>query len=475
MSTSSQAVAASAASIERNGDGRRRPRLERLFEDLEWPDRRVFLEARRAARRFALEVYEADQSGADAASRARLAGAWTLFATMRAELTAAPGAATALARALEAGTGISLLSLAREVLRAPELLTVSPTEAIETQLTMLTVLAPLRSASLWMVDETGQIQCTRHVGEGTPTRGAKQVAQAVIAGDSEEHTPRRLLIGLPVGRWPKPIAALVGSAQPGMGELCQSFLSESVSLIAAVLERDALLAANAASERALVETSERKLTRLGFDLHDGPIQDVAVCADDVRHFREELDEILDRPAQRKLVRGRLKALESQLVTIDVDLRRISNEVRAASILLNRPFVRAVRDLAKAFAARTKVEPTLELGGDMSTVSASQQIALLNIIHEALANIREHSNATAVEIVVCAGADGVEAKVVDNGCGFDLEPTLSRAAREGRLGLVAMHERVRLLGGQCRIESRLGGPTLVAVAIERWEPIAQASA
>jgi signal transduction histidine kinase len=45
----------------------------------------------------------------------------------------------------------------------------------------------------------------------------------------------------------------------------------------------------------------------------------------------------------------------------------------------------------------------------------------------------------------------------------------RAAREGRIGLIAMNERVRLLGGQCRIDSRPGGPTVVSVALEPWAP------
>ena len=72
-----------------------------------------------------------------------------------------------------------------------------------------------------------------------------------------------------------------------------------------------------------------------------------------------------------------------------------------------------------------------------------------------------------KITVSVDAHGVEAKVVDNGLGFDLESTLMRAARDGRTGLLAMNERVRLLGGQCRIESRPDGPTLVWVTLERW--------
>lgn len=447
-------------------------RLERLFEEVDWPERRVFLRARRRARMRAIEVIEGGGLAADVPRTSLLVAAAELFGGMRTELTASPQDAAQLAGRIEEVLGLGRRALAREVLRSPELLTMSATAAVEVQLTMLTALAPLRSASLWTLDDAEQIQCTFHVGEGSPSRGARQLAQQLYAGERVEPGPRRLLLGLPVGRWRQPLAALVGSARPGMRDACHAFLLEAVPMLGAILERDALLAANAASERALVESSERKLTRLGFDLHDGPIQDVAVAAEDLRALRDQLETMLEDAALRKLVRQRVDGVESQLLTLDVDLRRISNEVRAASVLLNRPFARALRDIAQAFAARTDIEPRLALDGEMGQLSASQQIALLNIIHEALANVREHSDAKTVEIVVSANTEGVEAQIVDDGHGFDLEPTLIRAAHEGRLGLVAMHERVRLLGGQCRIDSRPGGPTVISVALERWEPLAQ---
>lgn len=479
MTTTSQASGEHGVSTRRRRETHARSvpadlrRLERLFAEVEWPERRVFLRARRRARKRALEALEGGGSGADASRMALLVACAELFGCMRPELTASPQDAARLARQIEEGMGVTRLALAREVLRSPDLLTMSPAAAVDAQLAMLAALAPLRSASLWTLDDAEQIQCMRHIGEGNPSRGAKQLAQQMLAGESAEPAPRRLLLGLPVGRWQKkPVAALVGSARPGTRGVCHSFLEEGVSMLGAILERDALLAGNAASERALVESSERKLTRLGFDLHDGPIQDVAVVAEDFRVLRDQLDTILADAGHRNLVRGRLNELESQLVTLDVDMRRISNEVRAASFLLNRPFSRALRDVAQAFAARTNIEPRLAVDGEMGSLSASQQIALLNIIHEALANVREHSDATKVEIVVSANAEGVEAQVIDNGHGFDLEPALIRAAREGRLGLVAMHERARMLGGQCRIDSRPGGPTVVSVALERWEPIAQ---
>jgi signal transduction histidine kinase len=445
-------------------------RLERVFADCEWPERRVFVRARKRARARALEVLEHGGQGAEGNRAALLIAAAELFGAMRAELAASPQDAARLATAFEEVTGLPRLALAREVVRAPELLTLLPAVAIEVQLKMLMAFAPLRDASLWTLDDAEQVSCVGYGGEGGPSRGVRELAKRLLAGESPDAAPRRQLLGLPVGRWQQPLAALVGSSRPGARDVCQAFLGEAVPMLSAILERDALLTANAASERALVQSSERKLTRLGFDLHDGPIQDVAVLAEDLRLFRNQLEILLRSPRHRGVARERLDNLDAQIFALDGELRRISNEVHAASAFLNRPFAGALRDIIQAFAVRTNVEPKLTLDGETRLISASQQIALLNIIHEALTNVREHSDATEVEVAVSVNAEGVEAQITDNGRGFDLEATLIRAARRGRLGLVAMHERVRLLGGQCRIDSRPGGPTVVSIALERWEPL-----
>jgi signal transduction histidine kinase len=444
-------------------------RLERLFEGREWPERRAFVRACDEARRRALEVLEGGDPGTDATRTALLVAAAELFGALRVELAASPREAAHLAQRLQSVVGVSRIALAREVLRAPGLLTLSPTVAIDVQLAMLVSFAQLRSVSLWTLDDAEHVNCMRHVGEGAPSRGARQLAQQVLTGQSPEPSARRLLRALPVGRWRRPVAALVGSARPRTRESARAFLAEGTAMLAAILERDALLAENAASERALVESSERKLTRLGFDLHDGPIQNVAALAQDLRLFASQLEGILPTPTERQLIRGRMEDFDAQLVAVDDELRRLARAVHAP-VLLNRPFARALRDITQAFAARTNIEPNLTLEGTMSLLSPSQQTALLNIVHEALTNIREHSGATEVDIAIAVDANGVEAQIQDNGLGFDVEMTLLRAAQEGRVGLVAMHERVRLLGGRCRIESRPGGPTSVFVALERWQPL-----
>jgi signal transduction histidine kinase len=109
---------------------------------------------------------------------------------------------------------------------------------------------------------------------------------------------------------------------------------------------------------------------------------------------------------------------------------------------------------------------VRFAGDFTGLTDSQHITLLGLIRESLSNIREHSDADDVSILISSTRDGVDATVTDDGRGFDPETSLMRAAREGHLGLVGMHERVRLLGGQTQIESRPGGPTRISVSLPK---------
>ena len=104
---------------------------------------------------------------------------------------------------------------------------------------------------------------------------------------------------------------------------------------------------------------------------------------------------------------------------------------------------------------------------MAALTDSQQIALLALIREGLNNVHKHSGAHGVTITIAAHAEGVDAVITDDGRGFDPEKTLVRAAREGHLGVVGIHERVRMLGGRARIESRPGGPTVISVSLPYW--------
>jgi signal transduction histidine kinase len=104
------------------------------------------------------------------------------------------------------------------------------------------------------------------------------------------------------------------------------------------------------------------------------------------------------------------------------------------------------------------------------MTASQRIALYRIVQEGLANIRKHSDATNARVTLHATERAIELQIVDDGKGFCVDQTLIRAAKGGRLGLVGIGERIRMLGGTFDVESRPGGPTTLSLVLPRWRPV-----
>jgi signal transduction histidine kinase len=194
-----------------------------------------------------------------------------------------------------------------------------------------------------------------------------------------------------------------------------------------------------------------------------------MLAEDLRMFRDQLATVIDDPASRERTLGRVDDLEARLVALEGDLRRISGSL-LSPFLLPDSLPDAVAQVAEAFTERTQIEPEIKFEGELTELSDSQQIAVLALIREALSNVREHSDAEHVTITLSGGRDGVQATVTDDGRGFDPETALVKAARSGHLGLVGMHERMRMLGGQTRIDSRPGGPTVISLSLPAWPAI-----
>ena len=223
----------------------------------------------------------------------------------------------------------------------------------------------------------------------------------------------------------------------------------------------------------LVKGTERRLTRLGFDLHDGPIQDVLALAAESKSLRDELYPFIAEQRREHAVE-QLDGFRTRLVELDRDLRELAHSLESKSAV-SRPIEEVLHREVEAFSSRSGIATDLRVDGHSSFLSASQRITLFRAAQEALSNIREHSGATSVRVVLRCRRAWTELTVADDGCGFSVEPGLARAARRGRLGLIGIHERVRMLGGTFRIDSAEGGPTTLTVTLPRWEPLDPAAA
>jgi signal transduction histidine kinase len=354
----------------------------------------------------------------------------------------------------------------------PSIIQLPPAVAIEMQLKVLFALTNVEHVSLWTLGAFDGLRSRVHVGRGKRDRRASLVARAVLEGTQAEGSAT--LQGVPVLRWQRTDGVLVFDVLAEDATAAITAARTASGALALVLEREALLIRTSARERALVEPRERLLTRLGFDLHDGPIQDVAALAGDIRLFRSQLADVLATTEVPDLLLGRIDDFEARVGAIDRGLRQMIHSLESPG-MTRQPLADALRRETEAFKEETDVPVELVVRGDVTSLTDSQRIAIVRIVQESLTNIREHAHASRVSVAVMATANEIAVDVNDDGRGFDVERTLVRAARAGRLGLLGMSERVRLLGGRFDVRSHTGDGTKVSIVLPAWRPTANEAA
>ena len=346
------------------------------------------------------------------------------------------------------------------------LLDLPPDRAIGAALSLALVLAPIRQVSLWEVDGHGNAGCCSHAGL-FPSKRTAQLANRILDGKAGNESTG-LLVGVAITRGEHPVAALMARPEAGGRARCEALLRQLAPTLGAQLQQRALNERAATSERQLTEASERRLTRLAFDLHDGPLQNVAGITGDIGVLRRRLGGAVSDAELRLQLLGCVDDLEARLQAIDTELRDFAHSLESPCAP-RLAFTHLLDGELQAFARQTDIRPGMELEGDLDNLTDSQRIALWRIIQESLANAREHSGAREVRVKAVAAQDSLQVEIVDDGRGFEVRQTLMDSARRGRLGLVSISERARLLGGSCEIRSKPGGPTSICVTLPRWRP------
>jgi signal transduction histidine kinase len=340
-------------------------------------------------------------------------------------------------------------------LQAPQLTELPPSAVLEVELSLLVALGSAVEASVWVRDEARRPKCICAVGETATTRRFRSVARLTL---EDGNSDGGAIVGVSIRRWQMPWGAVVARVRGR--ESVEAQLDELSTAMSAVIEREFLLQRSASRERSLVTASERRLSRLGFDLHDGALQEIASLSADVARLNT------CAPAALSM---EVRSVQQRLVELDGSLRELAHSLEPAS-LLRRPLEKVVEAEAAGLRTRAGVAVDVDVSGDFSTMTPSQRIALIRVLQESCSNIREHSGATRVAIIITGTRGSVELRVTDDGAGFEVARTLQDAAQRGRLGLVGSSERVRLLGGTFDIRSRTGGPTTIALTLPRWQPL-----
>jgi signal transduction histidine kinase len=93
-----------------------------------------------------------------------------------------------------------------------------------------------------------------------------------------------------------------------------------------------------------------------------------------------------------------------------------------------------------------------------------QTAIYRIIQEILTNIGKHANAAHVSVIIQRENRGASFNIVDDGRGFNMANVLGASGQKKGLGLPALEERVRILGGSLTIWSQENRGTRITFTI-----------
>lgn len=203
------------------------------------------------------------------------------------------------------------------------------------------------------------------------------------------------------------------------------------------------------------EFVEKEAKRIAYALHDGAGQLLAAVHLKLKEVARALP--LHQRAQVQEMRRLLDQVEEQL-------RSLAHEIHPAA-LDDLGLMPALEALAEAFTQRTGIAVLCQ-GERTRRWPAAVETALYRIVQEALNNVRKHSQARTVSVVVRGNVKVAFCTIQDDGVGFSPSAVLQR--RNQGLGLVSMRERMRALGGALELRSAPGQGTVVFARVNLEE-------
>ncbi|HSN45184.1 MAG TPA: type IV pili methyl-accepting chemotaxis transducer N-terminal domain-containing protein [Casimicrobiaceae bacterium] len=212
-------------------------------------------------------------------------------------------------------------------------------------------------------------------------------------------------------------------------------------------------------ERELAIAEERNL--LAQELHDSIAQSLAFLNLQTQMLRKALVATDAVETQRILDEIQAGVQESY-----ADVRELLVHFRTR--IADGDVELGVRTLLTRFQHQTGIATELKATGAAAPLAPDDQLQVMHILQEALSNVRKHSGASKVEVVLNRGP-GYSFAVRDDGRGFDPSRPPDDAA--DHVGLRIMRERATRIGARVDVDSAPGSGTEVRLRL----PVAQREA
>ena len=205
----------------------------------------------------------------------------------------------------------------------------------------------------------------------------------------------------------------------------------------------------------LITAQEAERARIGRELHDGVSQEVTGLAIGLSSLKRCL-----RGVDSVDVEDALNDLQQRTTTLGEEIRHLSHDLHPG-VLHHVGLVAALRDHCREFGRQHRIETTFVADNDLERIDGDAALSLYRVAQEALRNISKHAAAAHARVVLARTDDALELAIADDGHGFDAaHPDADHAG----LGLRSIDERMRLINGSVRLESKQDCGTTLRVRV-----------
>lgn len=210
-------------------------------------------------------------------------------------------------------------------------------------------------------------------------------------------------------------------------------------------------------QQTLRETEQK---RIALEIHDELGQSLTGMKMDVHWLKRQINQSADNLSENSIP-DKLSELSQQIDSTISSVRRIATELRPA-VLDDFGLIAAIEWQAQEFERKTDVPCLFKSNEEEFDLDAESSTAVFRIFQETLTNITRHANASTIKVSFETSNEQVLMRVEDNGKGIDLDKIKNKKS----LGILGMHERARLIGGELNIFKRNSGGTTVELAIPK---------
>ncbi|TMF98330.1 MAG: GAF domain-containing sensor histidine kinase [Chloroflexi bacterium] len=216
----------------------------------------------------------------------------------------------------------------------------------------------------------------------------------------------------------------------------------------------ALRAHSLASRVAEVAVLQERLN-LAREIHDGLASDLAAVVALFKYYEQRRERDPDDAGQL------LPQLRSMTEEILAGARNILQSLRPKTIR-SEGLLASLLKLVDQFGRVNLVETNVNIRGEENVIPAEQKEVIFQVLRESLSNVRKHSRARNLWVVLDLSSAPWVMTVRDDGRGFDVRRVAEDPRKVGSYGLVGMRERAELMGGTLEIVSQTLEGTVVTL-------------